>query len=77
MKKYAVYQGNMTANGNGDLNEFGRFDTLEEAQELMKKIYNDIEGYSKEPNGYLETNIAINDEDDNFIDNVDGMIFNY
>lgn len=78
MKRYEVLQGNMTASGHGDLNKVKSFDTLKEACEFMRKIHNDTRGYTRYPNGYLETNIAIVDEDDeDSFTMVDGMIFNY
>lgn len=78
MKRYEVLQGNMTKNGHGDLNKVKSFDTFEETCGFMRIIYNDTRGYTKYPNGYLETDIAIVDEDDeDSFTMVDGMVYNY
>ena len=57
--KYCVWQGNFTESGEGDYWDEGEFDTLEEAKKRMYEIYNDMNGISKLPNGYLETLIEI------------------
>ena len=59
--KYRVWQGNFTESGRGVYWDEGEFDTLEEAQKRMYEICHDMNGISKQPNGYLETLIDFND----------------
>lgn len=86
IKKYYVLQGNFTKSGTGDYWNEGEFDTLEEAQKRMYEIYDNMDGISKQPNGYLETLIIREkteidedkelDEDDEY-EIVDGMVYYY
>ena len=58
-KRYCVIQGNFTKSGTGDYWDVGEFDTLGEARRCMYEIYDNMDGISKEPNGYLETLIEL------------------
>ena len=81
--KYCVWQGNFTESGEGDYWDEGEFDTLEEAKKRMYEIYNDMNGISKLPNGYLETLIEIVEyEEGSVVDNhdidiIDGIRYDY
>ena len=79
-KKYCVIQGNFTKSGAGDYWDEGEFNTLEEAQERMNEIYDDMNGISKLPNGFLETLIELEIfEGDSIVDYhvVDGLRYYY
>ena len=63
MKKYLVMQGMMSSQGTGDFCEEGRFSNKKDAVKFFNSIKKNIEGYSKEPHGYLETNIQLIDDE--------------
>ena len=74
MKKYAVEQGNMNSMGIGDTFRVGTFDTLSNAQKCMRAIYNDTKGYTKYPNGFIETFIIeIDTDNEDYFDIVESM----
>lgn len=67
MKKfYVLEKGIMTASGNGDSLEYGRFGNLKDAQKKMHQIAKDTKGYASLPKGgYVETTITLfKDEED-------------
>lgn len=78
MKRYIVKQANLTSRGAGDYWVVDSFDNLEEAQKCMKQVYNNMNGITKNPNGYIDTIIEDSKADcDNPFFIVDGMNYNY
>lgn len=69
MKKYLVQQANLTASGSGDYWDVDSFDTLKEARECMRRIYDDTRGLAEHfPNGYLHTIIINAQSEEDIVD---------
>ena len=70
--RYSILQANLTSSGYGDYWEISSTDSLEEAVQIMNKIYRDTKGITKYPNGYIDTTIIDNskyfDDFDYFVD---------